>query len=174
MHRSMRLAGLGLAMFALVGCGRSVERGPGDVSDLQEWTANVRSRPAPALPPLPVMREFENYEYASHDLRDPFSDAFRTDGGSGLSPDADRRKQPLEEFPLDSLKMVGSMSRPGGALFGLVMTTQNVTHRVSVGDYMGQSDGRVVSLSADRIELVELVPDGAGGWLERPAALALE
>lgn len=161
-------------MLAMLGCGRSVERAPGEPSNLQEWTANIKARPAPALPPLPVMREFENYEYASHDLRDPFSDAFRTDGGGGLRPDVDRRKHPLEEFPLDGLKMVGSMSRPGGALLGLVMTAQNVTYRVSVGDYMGQSDGRIVSVTPDRIELVELVPDGAGGWLERPAALALE
>ena len=69
--------------------------------------------------------------------------------------------------------MVGTLGR-GSAMVALVMAPDKVTYRVRPGAYMGQSDGRVTAVSEDHIELVELVPDGAGGWLERPATVALE
>ena len=105
----------------------------------------------------------------------PFSDAFTstTSGGSGPRPDPHRRKQTLEQFPLDSLDMVGTIGR-GGGVIGLVVAPDKVAYRVQPGVYMGQNDGRVTAVHEDRIELVELVPDGAGGWLERPASVALE
>ena len=92
---------------------------------------------------------------------------------AGPRPDAARRKQTLEQFPLDSLDMVGTLGK-GGGMVGLVMAPDKVTYRVRAGTYLGQSDGRVTGVFEDRIELVELVPDGAGGWLERPATVALE
>ena len=120
------------------------------------------------------MQQFETFEYAAQDLRDPFSDAWANpDGGSGLRPDPNRRKEPLEQYPLDSLDMVGTIGA-GGGLVALVMAPDRVTHRIRPGAYLGQSDGRVTSIAEDKIELVELVPDGAGGWLERPASIALE
>ena len=145
----------------------------GGQGDLEKWVAEVKARPAPPLDPLPVMQQFETFEYAAQGLRDPFSDAFTSDsGGSGPRPDSNRRKQPLEEFPLDSIDMVGTIGR-GSGLVALLMAPDKVTHRVRAGDYVGQSDGRVTSVAEDRVELVELVPDGAGGWLERPASIAL-
>ncbi len=166
---------LALALVATVaGCGRGITSEPGDAPNLEEWAANVRARPAPPLDPLPVMQQFETFEYAAQGLRDPFSDAFTSEGGgSGPRPDSDRRKQTLEQFPLDSLDMVGTLGS-GGGLVALVMAPDKVTYRVQPGVYMGQNDGRVTSVHEDRIELVELVPDGAGGWLERPASVALE
>lgn len=176
MHGMSKLARLVLAaaiVAAVAGCGRGVTSTPGDAPNLEEWVANVRARPAPPLDPLPVMQQFETFEYAAQGLRDPFSDAFADTGGVGPRPDSDRRKHELEDFPLDSLEMVGTIGR-GGGIIGLVMAPNKVTHRVRVGDYMGQADGRITSVAEDRIELVELVPDGAGGWLERPAAISLE
>jgi len=159
---------------ALAGCGRGITSEPGEAPNLEEWSANVRARPAPPLDPLPVMQQFETFEYAAQGLRDPFSDAFANEGGgSGPRPDSNRRKQTLEQFPLDSLDMVGTLGA-GSGLVALVMAPDKVTYRVNPGVYMGQNDGRVTSISEDRIELVELVPDGAGGWLERPASVALE
>ena len=159
---------------ALAGCGRGITSEPGEAPNLEEWSANVRARPAPPLDPLPVMQQFETFEYAAQGLRDPFSDAFANEGGgSGPRPDSNRRKQTLEQFPLDSLDMVGTLGA-GSVLVALVMAPDKVTYRVNPGVYMGQNDGRVTSISEDRIELVELVPDGAGGWLERPASVALE
>lgn len=168
----------GLLLVSLVGllgaCGRGITSSPGDAPNLEEWVANVKARPAPPLDPLPVMQQFETFEYAAQGLRDPFSDAFTSDsGGSGPRPDSNRRKQTLEQFPLDSLDMVGTIGR-GSGLVALVMAPDKVTYRVQPGVYLGQNDGRVTAVSDDRIDLVELVPDGAGGWLERPASVALE
>jgi type IV pilus assembly protein PilP len=174
-NRTGRRALLCLAIVtALAGCGRDVTDTPGDAPNLESWVAEVRARPAPPLDPLPVMQQFETFEYSAQSLRDPFSTAFTDEGSaSGPRPDAARRKQVLEQFPLDSLDMVGTLGR-GNGLIALVMAPDKVTYRVRPGAYMGQSDGRVTAVYEDRVELVELVPDGAGGWLERPATIALE
>ena len=170
-----RLATIVIVACVAAGCTRGVTRGPGgEASNLENWVKEVRARPAPSLEPLPVMQQFETFEYAAQSLRDPFSRLFSDDGGSnGPRPDSARRKQPLEAFPLDSLDMVGTLGR-GGAQVALMMAPDKVTYRVRPGDYIGQSDGRVTAVHEDRIELVELVPDGAGGWLERPATVALD
>ena len=145
----------------------------GGNSDLKKWTAEVKARPAPALDPLPVMQQFETFEYAAQNLRDPFSEEFNGANSSGPRPDPGRRKQTLEQFPLDSLDMVGTLGR-GSGMVALVMAPDKVTYRVQPSVYMRQSDGRVTAVYEDRIEMIELVPDGAGGWLERPATISLE
>ena len=165
-----------LILCALVmagGCARGITSTPGDAPNLESWIADVKARPAPPLDPLPVMQQLETFEYAAQTLRDPFSDAWNNAEGGGLRPDPDRRKETLEQYPLDSLDMVGTIGT-GGGLVALVMAPDRVTHRIRPGAYLGQSDGRVTSVREDKIELVELVPDGAGGWLERPASIALE
>ena len=164
-----------LALAVLLGaCGRSVTSGPVDPSNLQKWVAEVKKRPAPALDPLPVMQQFETFEYAAQSLRDPFSNAFADQGGgSGPRPDPNRRKELLEQFPLDSLDMVGTIGTGAGQV-ALVTAPDKVTYRVLPGMYMGQAEGRVTEVTDARVDLVELVPDGAGGWLERPASIALD
>ena len=164
--QAFRAVGIVAMAVALAGCGSG--RG-----DLEKWVAEVRAKPAPPLEPLPAMQQFETFEYAAQNLRDPFSEAFTGVNGSGPRPDPGRRKQTLEEFPLDSLDMVGTLGA-GSATAALVLAPDKVTYRVRPGAYLGQSDGRVTAVYEDRIELVELVPDGAGGWLERPATMALE
>ena len=165
--RYSRSIGVVLLAVALAACG-------GAQGDREKWIAEVKARPAPPLDPLPVMQQFETFEYAAQGMRDPFSAAFSNEGsGSGPRPDSNRRKQTLEQFPLDSLDMVGTL-HTGPGMVALVMAPDKVTYRVQPGAYMGQSDGRVTAVHEDRVELVELVPDGAGGWLERPAKLALE
>jgi type IV pilus assembly protein PilP len=166
-----------LLLLALVvtlsACGRGVTSTPGDAPNLEKWVAEVKNRPAPPLDPLPVMQQFETFEYAAQNLRDPFSNAFSDEsGGSGPRPDPNRPRQTLEQFPLDSLDMVGTIGA-GSGLVGLVMAPDKVTYRVQPGMYMGQNEGRITAVHEDRIDLVELVPDGAGGWLERPASVAL-
>ena len=160
-------------VLALSACGRGITSTPGDAPNLEKWIADVRARPAPPLESLPVMQQFETFEYAAQGLRDPFSDAWSNTDGGGLRPDPDRRKETLEQYPLDSLDMVGTIGG-GSNLIALVMAPDKVTYRVRPGAYLGQSDGRITGVQEDRIELVELVPDDADGWLERPAAIALE
>ncbi len=162
-----------LAVVVASGCARGITSTPGEAPNLEKWVEDVRARPAPPLEPLPVMQQFETFEYAAQTLRDPFSNAWSNVDGGGLRPDPNRRKETLEQYPLDSLDMVGTIGK-GAGLVALVMGPDKVTYRVRPGNYLGQSDGRVTSVREDGIELVELVPDGAGGWLERPASMALE
>ena len=164
-----RFVALVAATFLLAGCD------PG-MRDLENYVADVKQRPAPPLEPLPVMKQFETFVYAAQDLRDPFSMPQRRDEQSrsdGPRPDPNRRKEILEAFPLDGLDMVGLIGA-GENQVALVMDPQRVVHRVRVGQYLGQSDGRIVAIREDGLELVELIPDGSGGWLERPARLALD
>ena len=169
----LRKGGALLAVLLMAGCARGITSSPGDAPNLEKWITDVQARPAPALEPLPVMQQFETFEYAAQTLRDPFSDAWSNADGGGLRPDPNRRKETLEQYPLDSLDMVGTIGK-GAGLIALVMAPDKVTYRVRPGAYLGQSDGRITGVQEDRIELVELVPDGAGGWLERPASVALE
>ena len=173
LNASLRAVAIGSLLLLLAGCARSVTSSPGDAPNLKKWVADVQARPAPPLEPLPVMQQFETFEYAAQTLRDPFSDAWSNADGGGLRPDPNRRKETLEQYPLDSLDMVGTIGK-GAGLIALVMAPDKVTYRVRPGAYLGQSDGRITGVHEDRIELVELVPDGAGGWLERPASIALE
>ena len=165
---SSRLALPLLLAGCLAGCG-------GGNSDLDAYIAEVKSRPPLPLDPLPVMQQFETFEYTAQDLRDPFSNptADESASSSALRPDPNRPKEPLESFPLDGLDMVGTLGE-GGTLIGLIMDPERVIHRVNVGNYMGQTDGRITAIFEDRIELIELAPDGNGGWIERRAEVALD
>lgn len=173
--RLTRMAWLFAALALLAGCGRSVEHSPNDPSDLAKWAKDVRSRPGPPLQPLPPIMPFEKFNYDAQGLRDPFDIASAAAGitSAGMHPDSARRKQPLEHYPLDALKMVGTIGGKGSGLVGLVMTPDKVTYRVSPGMYIGQSEGRITTITENRIDIVELTPDGAGGWLQRPASIAL-
>ena len=167
--------GMAAVVLMLAACGRDVTSTPGDAPNLEKWGEGERARPAQPLEPLPVMQQFETFEYSAQGLRDPFTDAWTNpqQGNGGLRPDPNRRKEPLEGFPLDALDMVGTIGT-GAATVALVMGPDKVTYRVRPGGYLGQSDGRVTAVFEDHVELIELVPDGAGGWLERPATLSLE
>jgi len=157
---------LALAALVLGGCGRGT-------ADLEAWVAEVKARPAPPLDPLPPLRTFPPVEYTADTLRDPFSAPVANRDAAGPRPDPNRRKEALEAFPLDALKMVGTIGT-GADTIALVLAPDKVTYRVRVNNYLGQSDGRVASVAPERIEIVELVSDGAGGWLERQASLALD
>lgn len=172
---SLRAVAVLACALSLSGCiGRDIESEPGDAPNLKTYVANIRARPAPALDPLPVMQQFESFEYSAQNLRDPFSTAFASSAAAaGKRPNPDRRKQLLEQFPLDSLDMVGTIGA-GGNLVALVLAPDKVTYKVRPGDYIGQNDGRVSRIDEYRVELVELVPDGSGGWEERAATLTLE
>ena len=87
--------------------------------------------------------------------------------------DSKRNREFLEQFSLDTLKMVGTF-RVGGQMYGLVQTKDGLVHRVSRGNYLGQNEGKITDITPSKISLVEIVPDGLGGYMERPAALGLE
>ena len=147
----------------------------GGTSDLQQWVAAEKKKPGPPLEPLPVLKTFETFEYKDQDQRDPFGPSLEEQreaaAGNGVRPDQ-HPKEPLEQYPLDSLKMVGTIGT-GGSMEALVKDTDGVVHRVHVHNYLGQNNGKITAIAENHIDLVELVPNGSGGWMERQAAVAL-
>ncbi|MDF3980529.1 pilus assembly protein PilP [Luteibacter sp. PPL201] len=156
------------AAVALGGCTRGT-------SDLHEWVDAEKHKKGEPIPALPVIRTFETFAYQDQSARDPFSPSAaeaETTATSGPRPDENRPKEPLEMFSLDSLKMVGTFGG-GPAMQALVQDPDGVIHKVHRNEYMGQAYGRITAVSEDRIDLVELVPNGAGGWMERQASISV-
>ena len=153
----------------LVGCTRGM-------SDLRNWVAQEKAKKGAPIQPLPVIKTFETFKYDDQDRRDPFSPSTAelqtNNAASGPRPDANRVREPLEMFALDSLKMVGTVGT-GPNMEVLIKDPGGVIHRVHVNEYMGQNYGHITAISEDHIDLVELVSNGNGGWMERPASIAL-
>jgi type IV pilus assembly protein PilP len=177
-RRGSHATGLAAALMVLMlaGCAKSK-------SELEQYIAEVQARPAGPVDPLPVMKTFETFLYAAHAYRDPFAPIASTDDResagqaivtSGPKPNPDRRKEDLERFPLDTLDMVGTLSASENGLYGLVKDPEGVVHRVLANNYLGLNDGRILGIYEDRIELVELIPSGSGGWEEQETSIALE
>ncbi len=143
----------------------------GGDGSVQRFIARVDRQPGGQVEPLPKVPKYETFTYDDQDMRSPFVPSGPTGIGS-VRPDASRARQYLERFPLDTLKMVGTM-RLGKSVYGLVQTQDGIVHRVKVGNYMGQNDGRIIQITPTQIRLVEIVPDGLGGFMKRPAALGL-
>jgi type IV pilus assembly protein PilP len=144
-------------------------------NDLRQWVSQEKAKKGAPLEPLPVIRTFETFEYKDQELRDPFLSSAEDEeqtANAGPHPDQDRAREPLEAFPLDGLKMAGTLGL-AKAIEGLVRDPDGVVHRVHVGNYLGQNYGRITGIGEDQIELVELVPNGSGGWMERQATIAL-
>lgn len=164
-----------LAVATLSGCSRGITSEPGDAPNLKKWVENANNQKPEPLDPLPTLTKFEAVPYTVGANRDPFDPKVMVDTSSTtqLRPDDSRPKHTLETFSLDSLKMVGTMGE-NGRLEGLVQAPDRIVYRVHAGDYMGQSDGRISAVFEDHIELIEVISDGAGGWMERPATITLE
>jgi type IV pilus assembly protein PilP len=143
--------------------------------DLERFIDDTRQQSGGAVDPLPEVKPYETFVYSAASMRSPFFPGGSGGGASGaasLRPDQRRNREFLEQFSLDTLKMVGTL-RISSRVYGLVQTKDGLVHRVLPGNYLGQSDGKVVDISASKISVVEIVPDGLGGYMERPAALAL-
>ena len=175
-RRTPRRSTLLLACGALLaGCSQGMD-------DLRQFVEKTKQRPGGEIEPLPEFEPYESFTYQPSRLRDPFvpqqgfalseEEIEQQQTSSDLAPDRDRRKEPLEQYPLDSLDMVGTLGR-NGKQWGLVRSPDGTIHQVLPGNHMGQNYGRITTISADSIQLVEIVPDGQGGWMERDAAVAL-
>ena len=143
-------------------------------ADLKEWVAHEKAQKGAPIPPLPVLKTFETFEYTDQNMRDPFSPGLeeqQTSSTGGPQPDKHPR-EPLETYALDSLKMVGTIGT-GASIEGLIKDTEGTVHRVHKGNYLGQNNGKVTGITETQIDLVELIPNGTGGWMERQATVAL-
>jgi type IV pilus assembly protein PilP len=167
---STRWLAAAVAATALSACG-------GANDDLREYIDEIKARPGGRIEPLPQIQPAPTFVYEPGTRRSPFvPDApqrrVSNDPNAVDGPDQNRPREHLEQFSLDTLKMVGTLA-DRRASFGLVQSSDGLVHRVSVGDHMGQNYGRIVSISDSEIKLMEIIADGLGGYLERPAAIAL-
>ncbi len=145
--------------------------------DLDEYVVQVKARPALPIEPLPEIRPFEAKKYHPNTERTPFAEpqpelvlpATRVKKDC-VQPEANRKKQPLEQFSLDNLSMQGTLGS-GSALWALIQSQEGEVYRVSVGQYLGLNHGRVTKINTDSIELLEFVPDGSGCWTKRTTKL---
>jgi type IV pilus assembly protein PilP len=149
-------------------------------SDLKTYVEQVKNQQKASIEPLPEFEPFQSFTYQANELRDPFTQpvfshppaAVAQTGGSGIKPDFDRPTEPLEEYPLDSLRMVGTMER-GQETWALILDKDDAIHRVQPGNYMGQNHGKITRITELAVELTEIIPDGLGGWMERQASIAI-
>lgn len=162
--------GLVLASLLLSACSSSM-------SDLEVWVAEVKARKTTQIDPIPQMKQYEAYAYVGANRRDPFVSSpearQRGEGGeaTALRPDLNRNKEPLEDFPIDALRLVG-MVVFAGKTYAMVKAPDSVIHRVTIGDHMGQNYGRINKVTEAEVSLTEIIADGFGGFIERAAALA--
>ena len=142
--------------------------------ELTRFIEDTKKEPGGRVEPLPEIKPYETFVYAASDLRSPFLPSSPGSGAglAGVRPDQKRNREFLEQYSLDTLKMVGTL-RLSGQMYGLVETKDGLVHRVTVGNHMGQAEGKITDISPSRISLVEIVPDSLGGYMERPAALGL-
>jgi len=157
------------------------------MSDLRSYVAEVKTRKGSRIEELPPIEPYIVYTYPCNgeiQCVDPFEPFFSNqpeppDDGpegdkqtTGPKPDFDRNREELESYPLDGLRMMGTLEKDT-QFWGIVRDPDAIIHRVQVGNYLGQNHGKIVAITEDRIELLEIVPDGRGGWEERNAEIAL-
>ena len=171
--RNTRIAGIrnaGIVAAALAGM---VAAGcSGGQSDLQKWIADTKKKPGGRIQALPEVKPYETYVYGAAKLRSPFQPQGAGGVNQSLRPSSRRNREFLEGFSLDTLKMVGTF-KVGSSFYGLVQSKDGLVHKVQPGNYLGQNDGKVTEITGGKISLVEIIPDGLGGYIERPASLAL-
>ncbi|MES2264074.1 MAG: pilus assembly protein PilP [Pseudomonadota bacterium] len=171
---NMRTIPFCLAALALAGCGDS------DVQEVRQWMKQVDSQAKVAVPPLSAPKTFIPFAYASQGEIDPFSPnkllaelaKAANAAGGGLRPDTTRRKEFLESFPLDTVKMVGTLQK-ANVIYALLQIDKSV-YQVRSGQHVGQNFGLITSVSEEAVSVKEIVQDATGDWVERISKLELQ
>ena len=166
-------SGVALAAVLLAGCS-------GEQEELQQWMEQQRREVKPSVQPISPPKKFNPQAYAATDGVEPFSSQKLTvalkqearQPNSLLASEITRRKEPLEAFPLDSMTMVGSVTKQGRPF--ALLRVDNLLYQVKLGDYLGQNYGKIVRISETDVGLREIVQDAAGEWIERPSTLQLQ
>jgi type IV pilus assembly protein PilP len=155
--------------------------GAGDQEELSKWMQDVRAQTKVSVQKLPEPKKYEPYSYQSSGQLDPFDPQkvavaqakLQAKSSNANRPDLDRRREPLEAFPLDTLSMVGVLIR-GSKVSALIKVDKTIYPPVNVGDYMGQNFGRIAAITETEVTLKEKVQDAAGEWTERVTKLQLQ
>lgn len=164
---------LALTLGLITGCGDKQHE------DLQLFMEGAKSQPVGEIEPLPTFRPYQTFRYSAIAFRSPFDmplSAIAKEDSSGklaVEPDEHRKKEYLEGFNFSSFSLVGILDQ-GSTTWSLVDDGDGGVHRITVGNYLGKNHGRITSVSDTRMEVLEIVPDGKGGWVERPRTLALK
>lgn len=177
MRKSISVLAVMLAMpvvAGLGGCG-----GGAELQDLEAKVSEIKARPRGRIEPPPEFKPIATFSYSAHQLRSPFNPpveetALDVNKGKQVEPDFTRPKEYLERFSLDSLRMAGTMQKPGEPLKAIIKDPEGNTTLIGVGAYMGKNYGRVVEISESRVTLIEIVPDGHDGWVERPRSIRID
>ena len=162
------------AVLLLTGCG------DGGVQEVRQWMDEIKSQSPVAVQKISAPKSFAPFTYGGKNEPDPFSPAklsaalakLQVNSSSSIKPDLDRRKDPLENHPLDSIKMVGTLEKPG--LSYALLQVDKAVFQAKVGNYIGQNFGMITKISDTEVELKEIVRDAAGDWTERKAKLELQ
>ncbi len=156
---------------ALGGCGGE------EHSDLRQFVKESDKLPGGRIPPLPEVKPYEPFAYNAYDLTDPFKprkiEPPKSTAKGGLQPDFNRPREALEAFPLENLKMVGTLQQKG-MVYALVQAPDKGLYRVTSGNYLGQNFGRIMGITETDIKLKEIVQDSGGNWEEKEQALQLQ
>lgn len=146
-----------------------------NVSDLESYVQKTKAKKPGKIEPLPDVKTYDTYAYDETTLRDPFQPSVARKvvrSTSNLRPDMKRNREVLEQFPLDTLSMVGSLEQ-GGARWALIRAKDGTLYRTKKGRYIGQDYGKIIRVTETEIILQETVPDGLGGWVRRQATLSV-
>ena len=165
-------------IFVLLGCLALAGCGERHLDDVKKFVKDSDKLPPGRIPPLPEVKPYEAFSYDAYDLVDPFKPRKITPpkavaGAGGIQPDFNRRKEPLEAYPLENLKMVGTLQQQK-VMHALVKTPDNNLFRVNKGNYLGQDFGRITDIDEVNVKLNEIVQDGTGEWSERSSTLQLQ
>jgi type IV pilus assembly protein PilP len=168
---------LSLAFAAvLTGCG------DGGIQDVKQWMDETRANSKVEVPKVSEPKKFTPFNYTGKNSVDPYDPTklavalakFKASatGSSGIKPNLDRRREPLESYPLDAIRMVGTLQKPG--LTYAILQVDKAVFQAKVGNYLGQNMGLITSISETKVELKEIVQDASGEWVERKATLELQ
>lgn len=162
-----------LSVVLLSACG-----GGADFEDLKVYMTDVKAKPKGHIEPIPTFSPYKAFSYGATALRGPFSkpvavqEITRLAPSSNVKPDPNRSKQFLERFGLDTLAMVGTLEQ-SGLVWVIIDDGSGGIHRVKQGDYLGRNHGRIIEVSESYVAVVEIVPNGLDGWVERPRSLKM-
>lgn len=162
------------ALAVLAGCG------DGGVQEVRDWMKEVRAQTPVSVQKLSEPKTFTPFTYSGKEELDPYNPAklsaalakANAKSSSGIRPDLERRKEPLENYPLDSIKMVGTLEKPG--LSYALLQVDKVVFQAKVGNYVGQNFGMITRITDTEVEIKEIVRDPSGEWTERKAKLELQ
>ena len=162
---------IALSTLSLAGCSSRVDVVNGRMQE-------IRNQPAQPISPAPVFLPVPSFGYSAQQLRSPFlpdslAMELKVMAGKRVQPDLARPPQFLEQFPIESLLMKGTMKNVKGSLYALIQAPEGGVVRVEKGNYMGKNYGRIVDISQSQITVIEIVPDGRDGFVERPRNLVM-